>query len=71
MKKNLVGKEKQMTPEEHSAICKECPERKFYARRFDLHIDWFDCWFDCENDIEHHKAEEAKKEGAKDDKTTV
>ena len=50
-----------MTPEEHRAICKDCPERKFYAKAFDMHFDWFDCWYDCENDYEHHQAEEAQR----------
>ena len=60
-----------MTPEEHRAICKDCPDRKYFAKVFDMHFYWTDCWFDCENDYEHHQAEEAKKEESKDDKTTM
>ena len=59
-----------MTPEEHRAICKDCPERKFYARAFDMHFDWFDCWYDCENDYEHHQAEEAEKGEMNVDRTS-
>ena len=38
---------------EHWEKCKSCPTRKFYAQKFDAHIDWIDCPYDCENDYEH------------------
>lgn len=49
--------------EEHYKICAKCPERKFYAKRFDMHFDWLDCWYDCPNDYEHW----AKMGGEKND----
>lgn len=30
--------------------CFDCPIRKFYARRFDIHIDYRDCWVECPHD---------------------
>ena len=58
-KRTVIGKGKTMIPKEvsekHMAICNKCKERRFYAKRFDMHFDWIDCWYDCPNDYEHWK----------------
>lgn len=34
-------------------VCAKCGERKYIAKKFDMHFDWLDCPYDCENDLEH------------------
>lgn len=46
---------------EHLAVCKECPQRKFISRRFDMWFDWLDCPYDCPNDFEHYLQREEEK----------
>lgn len=55
--KTMIPKE---VSEKHMAICNKCKERRFYAKRFDMHFDWIDCWYDCPNDYEHWKDAERK-----------
>lgn len=45
--------------------CVKCPERKFYARRFDMHISGEDCPYVCEK---YEKWKTEQKKGDKDDR---
>ena len=41
--------------------CKDCPDRQWYARRFDMHFWGGDCPYECE-EYEQYKREQEKAE---------
>ena len=44
--------------------CKNCMERKFYAKTFDMHFSGEDCPYECE-EYEHWKKFQAEEEKQK------
>ena len=43
--------------------CEQCEERRFFARKFDMHFHGADCWYDCpyaDDDPEHDIGKEEK-----------
>ena len=50
--------------------CKNCMERKFYAKSFDMHFSGEDCPYECE-EYERYKKEKLTQTNAKNETLDV